>query len=437
MGESVPQEPDAFVGRATTDRAAVGLVATADNAMQIPAAVLRARQHGHEPIVTAHNPECEGLDFAEALGTTVIRPPESAADMDDWRERLASVARADGYPGLFYHPDPSERIDFAASDEALQNTDLFAIDSVIESRLKREPRLLVGIPAYNEAATIASVVEECLGYADEVLVVDDGSDDETVERARAAGASVYSHDDNRGYGAALWTIFQQARRAGAGTLVVVDGDGQHDPSDIPRLVQKQEETGASVVIGSRFGPQAETEMPLYRRFGLGVVNVLTNLSLGIITPSARVGDTQSGFRAYDERAIKSIDEDGDIGSQMSASTDILYHAHSRGYDIEEVPTTIDYDVKSASSHNPIQHGIILIMNIVRTIERERPITMLGLPGVICMLGGFGFVYWTVFNYIQSGDFPVGIALMASVCIIIGVLSAFTAIILHSLSLYES
>lgn len=436
MSESVSIEQDAFGREVTSDRPAVGLVATAETADQIPAAILRARQRGHEAIVTAREADCEALAFAEALGATIIKPPESAAEKDDAKVRLTSVARAEGYPGLIYYPDPSQHIDFANSLESLRDADLFTVDAVPEAEVEQDQQVLVGIPAYNEADTIDSVVEEALAYVNEVLVVNDGSEDDTAERAEAAGAGVYTHDRNRGYGAALKTIFQQAERSGAQTLVIVDGDSQHDTSDIPRLVDRQRETDAAVVIGSRFGPDADTEMPLYRRFGLGIVNTLTNLSLGILRPSKWVGDTQSGFRAYDRRAIESIAADDTIGDKMSASTDILYHAHSAEYEVEEVPTTIDYSVEEASSHNPIQHGISLVMNIVRTVERERPITLLGLPGILYMFGGLGFGYWAVFNYIQTDVFPIGIALTASVLTIVGVLASLTAITLHSLALYK-
>lgn len=429
-------ELNALLDETTGEEPAVGLLATTENAAAVPGAILRARQHGHRVIVTARTPECTGLLYARALGAVVVSPPEDPAVTEDRRERLASIARADGFPGLIYQADPATRVDFQATNEALASSEKFVIPAREEPAVGQDTRVLVGIPAYNEGDAIGAVVRAAARYADDVLVVDDGSNDGTAEAAENAGASVVRHDRNHGYGAALKTLFQQAARSGADHLVVVDGDGQHDVADVSKLVATQRETGAPLVIGSRFGDGADTKMPLYRRIGVGVVNVLTNLSLGIVTPSSWVRDTQSGFRAYDRQAIESLASDETLGNQMSASTDILYHAHSVGYDIKEVPTTIRYDVKGGSSHNPIQHGILLVMNIVRTIERERPITLLGLPGVLCMLFGVGFVYWTVFNYIQSGSFPIGLALAASVCTIAGLLAAFTAVILHSLAVFE-
>jgi cellulose synthase/poly-beta-1,6-N-acetylglucosamine synthase-like glycosyltransferase len=130
----------------------------------------------------------------------------------------------------------------------------------------------VAIPAYNEAETIAEVVVETREYAEEVVVIDDGSADDTAARAYDAGATVIEHDHNEGYGAALRTAFETADRRGVDHLVVLDGDGQHDPADIPRLVARQAETDAEIVIGSRFVDGYESAIPSVRRFGIQVVN---------------------------------------------------------------------------------------------------------------------------------------------------------------------
>jgi glycosyltransferase involved in cell wall biosynthesis len=295
--------------------------------------------------------------------------------------------------------------------------------------------VLVAIPAYNEEHTIGEVVRRAGDHADQVLVVDDGSDDDTAARAATAGAIVIEHGRNRGYGAGLKTAFEAAQRYGARHLVVLDGDGQHDPADIPRLVKAQERTGASLVIGSRFVDGATSNARLYRRFGLRIINALTNLSMGVVRADSRVSDTQSGFRAYDREAIATLAEDPSIGDWMDASTDILYHAHHYDYVIEEVPIAVRYDVENASSQAPFSHGVVLVRNILKTIERERPLTALALPGFSLTFCGFGFGYWALTNYIQSGTVPVGLALTSAFLALIGILACFTAIVLHSLSTY--
>jgi hypothetical protein len=243
------------------------------------------------------------------------------------------------------------------------------------------------MPAYNEGGTVGGVVTAVAPYADSVLVVDDGSRDDTALEADRAGAHVVHHSTNRGYGGALKTIFREAAARNADHLVVIDADGQHNPGDIPRLVAAQIETGANVVIGSRFTTGAATDAPLYRRFGLWVINGLTNLSLGAYRAADRLSDAQSGFRAYDTRATRSLAADETIGDCMAASLDILYHVHRNGYTTAEVGTTITYDVEHASTQNPITQGFDLVSAIFVTTVRDRPLFALGAPGVVVLLFG--------------------------------------------------
>jgi glycosyltransferase involved in cell wall biosynthesis len=297
--------------------------------------------------------------------------------------------------------------------------------------------VLVAIPAYNEKATIGGIVRDASEYADQVLVVDDGSNDDTAARAETAGAIVIEHGRNRGYGAALKTAFRGAKQCGTRHLVVLDGDGQHDPSDVPQLVEAQEHTDAHLVIGSRFIDGATSNAPLYRRIGLRMINVLTNLSMGVVRTASWVNDTQSGFRAYDQEAIETLAVDESIGDWMDASTDILYHAHHQSYVIEEVPIDVEYDVENANSQAPLSHCVVLVRNILKTIERDRPLTALAVPGFGLTFGGMGFGYWALTNYINSGTFSVGLALTATFLVLIGMFACFTAIVLHSLSTYFS
>ncbi|UPM44440.1 glycosyltransferase family 2 protein [Halocatena salina] len=295
--------------------------------------------------------------------------------------------------------------------------------------------VLVAIPAYNEAATISDIVQRADEHADYVLVIDDGSDDDTAARATAAGATVIEHRRNRGYGAAIKTAFEAAFRYDANHLVILDGDGQHDPADVPRLVAAQKRTDAHLVIGSRFVDGAVSNAPLYRRVGLKTINGLTNLSLGVVRAASRVSDTQSGFRAYDRTAIETLAADQNIGDWMDASTDILYHAHHHSYSIEEVPITVTYDVANASTQAPLSHGVVLVRNILKTIERERPLTALAVPGFGLTFSGLSVGYLSLDNYIQSGTFPIGLALTAAFLMLVGTFACFTAIVLHALSTY--
>ncbi|WP_049972783.1 glycosyltransferase family 2 protein [Haladaptatus cibarius] len=415
------------------EKPGIGVIATENNSDEIVRVILRAYQHGCQVLVVSmDNSSIESVRLARRLGAIIVTDTALTSDEESLRNTLQRAAEANSLPGLIYHSRVDRRIDFKRSLSHAEEDSL--VDSVTEFDANEEPsNVVVGIPAYNEMNTVSSVVAESSVYASEVVVVDDGSSDDTADAARRAGATVVQHETNRGYGAALKTAFAEADKRRADHLVILDADGQHDTTDIRRLVETQQETDADVVIGSRFDGGSKTEMPLYRRFGLSVVNFLTNLSMGVVRPRSRIHDTQSGFRAYSDRAIRTLAHDDAIGNRMDASTDVLYHCYHHDYSFEEIGTTIDYDVEDASSHNPVSHGLILVRNILKTVERERPIMSLGVPGFFCSFVGLGFGYWTFSNYLQSGTFPLGLAIVSAFTLLAGILSCFTAIILHALN----
>jgi hypothetical protein len=422
------------IGR-RTDRPAVAVVAKPDNAEDVAATILRGHREGFDTIVCHGGDESlEAISFARQLDVPTVEIDLHQADGASFTEAVMQEAQNLGHPGVLWHECPQRQIDFEASTQRLREDEMYLAEAVPVSRVDSGLEVLVAIPAYNEESSIAEVVRDSLPHADEVVVVDDGSSDDTVRLAEEAGATVIQHDANRGYGGALKTAFTEASRCHAEHLVVLDGDGQHDPSDIVTLVTAQQDTGSEIVIGSRSVSGSETDMPLYRRFGFGVVNILTNLSMGVARSRSRVADTQSGFRVYNSTAISSL-ADEDIGDNMSASTDILHHAHRQDYSILEVGTTVSYDVEESSSHHPLSHGLQLVSNLLRTIERDRPVSLIGVPGFLSALAGLGFGYWTISNYVASGTFPLGIALLSGFCGLVGVLACFTAIILHSLEVH--
>lgn len=414
------------------DNRPVVAIPTKGNSDAIAGVILRAHDRGHDVVVVSEeNRYHESLAFADRLDATIVSvDPED--DEEERKRTLRQYVKQHGFPGIIYHSDPSDPLDFERSLTAFRESNTYLLESQNSSRIENKPTILVAIPAYNEASTIDTVVKQTANYADEVIVIDDGSDDDTAVAARQAGATVIEHEQNRGYGAALKTAFLQAKRSSAAHLVVLDGDGQHDPADIQRMVSHQQRTNAEVVVGCRFGEVAETDIPLYRRFGIGVVNFLTNFSLGVVRPSSRLRDTQNGFRAYNRRAIKSLAADETLGDHMGASTDILHHAHANDYDIEEVGTTVDYDVENGSSHSPLQHGLTLVSNLLTTIERERPLLILATPGFAVACIGIGFGYWTFTNYINTATFPLGLAVTSVFFTLAGILVAFAGIILHAL-----
>ena len=416
----------------TKKKPAVGLVATEDNGESLAATILRARQ-GDFDVYVAHLPdrESEAVKFARELEAKTVKTKELNPSLSDCKDVLVSRAKREGYPGLMFCEDAGRKIGFSDTFNEWRGSRSYLIEALEDRGIPENPEILVAIPAYNEEESIEEVVTEVKRQDAEPLVVDDGSDDETVTKARNAGATVVEHGHNKGYGAALQTAFGQASNLSTDHLVIIDGDGQHDASDIQRLVETQRDTDADIVIGSRFVRESNPHIPLYRKFGLGVVNLLTNLSFGIVRGRSRIQDTQSGFRCYNRHAVDSLSKQ-DICNDMGASTDILSHAIDKNFDIEEIPTRINYDVEDASSQNPVRHGLHLIMNLLRTVETKRPILALGVPGFLMVFLGSAFGYWTLSNYLSSGTLALGLGLLTMFFISVGFLSSFTAMILHSL-----
>ena len=195
---------------------------------------------------------------------------------------------------------------------------------------------IVAVLCYNESRTIGSVVlkAKLLGnLVDKVVVVDDGSYDDSVKIAGDAGAEVISHDVNKGYGAATMTALRVGRRENCDILVIMDGDGQHDAADIPRLIKPLQDKHADIVIGTRFADE-KNQAPLYRQVGQEVLTLLGSLVFGHY-----ISDNQCGFRALNKRALRSLNlqETG-----MGVSVELHQQIKILGLRHLDVPVTVRY-----------------------------------------------------------------------------------------------
>jgi glycosyltransferase involved in cell wall biosynthesis len=291
-----------------------------------------------------------------------------------------------------------------------------------------ESLLVVGIPAYNEEKTIARVVLEAQKHADIVVVCDDGSADLTGEIAERLGATVIRHEHNSGYGAAMQSLFKQARELEADILVTLDSDGQHDPIEIPRLIKPIEEGVAEVVLGSRFMDKKGTsDMPLYRKFGIKLITKLTNGNSKNI-----VSDAQSGFRAYGKRALESLtlSENG-----MSASVEILRSVAKSDLKVCEVPISCKYAGSigvATSTENPVAHGVGLIMSIAKLVIEDRPLMFLGMPGITNLIIGTLFGVWMIDIYGSAHHIVTNIALASVGFLLLGCFMISTSITLYAI-----
>ena len=210
-----------------------------------------------------------------------------------------------------------------------------------------DSKILVAIPAFNEGTTIGSVVLKARQFATEVIVVDDGSSDDTAETAALAGAHVIQHARNLGKGVAIRSAWLYAREYAPEALVLIDGDHQHDPNDIPRLVETILSGKSDLVIGVRWGKTSR--MPIYRRMGKRALDYATAAAAknGMLT------DSQSGYRAFSRQALEALEptENG-----LSIESQILLEAQEQNLRIEEVSIDIRYDL-DGSKISPGKHGM--------------------------------------------------------------------------------
>jgi glycosyltransferase involved in cell wall biosynthesis len=292
--------------------------------------------------------------------------------------------------------------------------------------MQSSPRIIVCIPAFNEAERITDIIARAKQYSSDIIVCDDGSVDSTYKVATSAGATVIRHPSNKGYGAAIKTLFQAARERHADIMVTLDSDGQHDPNQIPAVIRPILEDGFDVVIGSRFlrGDDLR-KVPSYRSIGVKTITKLAQL-----TSYGNLTDAQSGFRAYGRKAISMIDltEEG-----MAVSTEILMRAGQSNLLIKEVPITIRYDIEGASTHNPILHGGGVVLSIIRFLSIYHPLSFYGIPGIAFLLVAayYATTALELFSATRYVSTPMIILSVGSA--VIGAMLLVTSVILYTLS----
>jgi len=285
-------------------------------------------------------------------------------------------------------------------------------------------RIVAGMPMYNEEETIGTVVTMALRYVDEVICIDDGSSDSSARIAEACGATVIRHRANQGYGAALKTLFKTTRESDAEILVVLDSDGQHDTSDIPKLIQPILDDEADFTIGSRFVEGGEgNDMPAYRRLGIKVITAASNL-----TSDLDIKDTQSGFRAFSKKAIDRLRFDSD---GMELSLEMLEDAKEKQLTIQEVPTIIRYDVPKGSNFTALSHGFTVLTWALLSLSQKKPLLTLGIPGLGLLATGAAMGMNTAQGFTTQIDTVLGQGLTAVWIGVLGLALIATGFILQT------
>ena len=270
--------------------------------------------------------------------------------------------------------------------------------------------------------TIGSIVISTSKYVDQVIVVDDGSMDHTSEIAEVAGAKVIRHPENQGKGAALKTGFSEINDADV--VVTLDADGQHDPCEIPKLIEPIINAEADITNGSRhLGEKDQT--PRYRRVGQMILDEATNLNSRI-----KITDSQSGFRAfaaYTLPAFKFWSKGYSIESEM------IIDASKFGSRIKEVPIEVKYHGNNQHKKNPLSHGLGVLFDVIMNTEFNRPLYYFSVPGFIFIMVGLtmSFIFFNHYlNHIITSLLPT---IAASMVVLWGLFIAFIGMVLDAKS----
>ena len=258
------------------------------------------------------------------------------------------------------------------------------------------------MPALNEEADIQSVIAGLPRSMDgfesvQILVVDDGSIDQTAALAQSSGAQVVSHGKNRGVGAAFRSAIQFALENDADVLVGIDADGQFDPKEIPTLIQPIFEKQADMVVGNRFTSGNPVDMSRIKYWGNQRIAKLISTITG-----QTFQDVSCGFRAYNREALLRLNIFGDFTYTHETILSLMY----QGLKVVEHPIRVKYfpDRKSRVAGSILHYATQTSKIILRVLLDYRPIRVFGSFGSLCMIIGIGFELFLISHYIIAGSF---------------------------------
>jgi len=279
------------------------------------------------------------------------------------------------------------------------------------------------IPAFNEESTIErtilSIPRKIQGVDDvQVLVIDDGSNDKTVELALNAGADkIVSHHTNSGVGAAFMTGIRNAILKNVDIVVTIDADSQFDSKEIPNLIRPILNNQADVVIGSRFLKKMPTNYPKIKTFGNRVFTRIVSWAAG-----QKFTDTQTGFRAYLKDVLLSIS----VVNEFTYTQEVLLDLKFKNFKIIEVPVSVYYNEKRKSRvvKNIFNYSSRVLSIILKSLVFHRPILAFGLFGMfLCGLGIIAKVF-TIYKIIGvSAGLSTGFIILGIVSFMLGLFAS--------------
>ena len=236
----------------------------------------------------------------------------------------------------------------------------------------QQPGYAVVIPAYNEAATIRDVVERTLAHAASVIVVDDGSTDGTLSQLAGLPVTLLVNEQNLGKAASIWRGAEAALAAGATSIVTIDGDGQHNPEDLRRILHAAALRPNAIVIGARL--HARATIPKVRYLANRFANIWIAWAAG-----CPIADTQSGFRCYPAAIFRTLDVRHDRWSSFVFESEVLIAASRAGFEIVCVPISVRYANPARASHlRPVADIAKISLMITSRLLRSG----LNLPGLV-------------------------------------------------------
>ena len=300
----------------------------------------------------------------------------------------------------------------------MENTNQIPQDAQINLH---EHRVLVLVPAYNESRFIGSVILQLKRNPVDVLVVDDGSTDDTAEIAQAAGAEVVRLETNQGKGAALNAGLTHIRQRSPEAVVIIDADGQHLPDELIKVVTPILTGDADIAIGSRYLHNT-SNTPRHRKFGHKAMNLVTRLASGV-----NATDSQSGYRAFSPNAYNHLKFSS---KGFSVESEMQFLASEHHLKIVDVPVTIQY--LDGEKRSAWKQGASVLNGILALTSQYRPLLFFSVPGLVSLLSGLIWGVIVINRYRIYGRLAVGYAMICVLLCLIGLMLFSTGITLHSI-----
>ncbi len=217
----------------------------------------------------------------------------------------------------------------------------------------KKSKIIIAMPAYYAERTLESVYKNIPNKSSlTLLLVDDGSKDNTAKVSRKLGIKTIVHKKNAGYGANQKTLYTNALKMGADFVIMLHPDGQYDPKDLPKFIKSLKSGKADLILGSRFLGKGD-ETPFYKAFSIKIITFLFNLILGI-----HISEANTGYRGYTRRALQTIpfmkNGDGYIFDPQA-----IIQVVNAGFKIKDVPVAKKYNEEAISPNfrKSVEHGL--------------------------------------------------------------------------------